>query len=246
MNPVTDSSDEVSIQREYYARTAQAYDSMHVDDEHEHHFALCLMMGALDFLQVKSVLDIGSGTGRAIRWIKQHRPDIVVRGIEPVEELRKVAYAHGVSETELVPGDALALGFANGEFDLVCEFGVLHHIKTPDMAVAEMLRVAKKAVFISDSNNFGQGGRASRYIKQTLHSCGLWPLANLIKTKGKGYTISEGDGLAYSYSVFNNYDQIRQQCESVHLINTVPAGIDPYRASSHVALLGIKNRQNSP
>ena len=246
MNSVTDSSDEVSIQRRYYAQTAQAYDSMHVDDEREHHFALCLMMGAMDFLQVKSVLDIGSGTGRAIRWIKKHRPDILVRGIEPVEELRKVAYANGVSETELIPGNALALEFADDAFDLVCEFGVLHHIKTPNVAVAEMLRVAKKAVFISDSNNFGQGGRASRYIKQTLRSCGLWPLVNLIKTKGKGYTISEGDGLAYSYSVFNDYDQIQQQCESVHLINTVPAGINPYRASSHVALLGIKNRQNSP
>jgi ubiquinone/menaquinone biosynthesis C-methylase UbiE len=233
MNSVTDSSDEVSIQRRYYAQTAQAYDSMHVDDEREHHFALCLMMGAMDFLQVKSVLDIGSGTGRAIRWIKKHRPDILVRGIEPVEELRKVAYANGVSETELIPGNALALEFADDAFDLVCEFGVLHHIKTPNVAVAEMLRVAKKAVFISDSNNFGQGGRASRYIKQTLRSWGLWPLVNLIKTKGKGYTISEGDGLAYSYSVFNDYDQIQQQCESVHLINTVPAGINPYRASSH-------------
>lgn len=195
---------------------------------------------------MKSVLDIGSGTGRAIRWIKKHRPDIAVKGIEPVEELRKVAYANGVSETELIPGNALALEFADDAFDLVCEFGVLHHIKTPDVAVAEMLRVAKKAVFISDSNNFGQGGRASRYIKQTLRSSGLWPLVNLVKTKGKGYTISEGDGLAYSYSVFNDYNRIRKQCESVHLINTVPAGINPYRAFSHVALLGIKNRQNSP
>jgi SAM-dependent methyltransferase len=90
---------------------------MHVDDEREHHFALCLMMGAMDFLQVKSVLDIGSGTGRAIRWIKKHRPDILVRGIEPVEELRKVAYANGVSETELIPGNALALEFADDAFD---------------------------------------------------------------------------------------------------------------------------------
>jgi hypothetical protein len=38
-----------------------------------------------------------------------------------------------------------------------------------------------------------------RLAKQSIHELRLWPLANFIKTRGKGYTISDGDGLFYSY-----------------------------------------------
>ena len=68
----------------------------------------------------------------------------------------------------------------------------------------------------------------------------MWPLADWIKTRGKGYTISDGDGLAYSYSVFNDYPQIAANCSSVHMLNTSNAGPNLYRTASHVALFGIK------
>jgi len=228
------------IQRQYYAETADRYDSMHVHAGDEHYFALEVMLAAVDFYGIESVLDIGSGTGRAVAHVKRARPALRVKGVEPVGELRDIGYRNGISREDLVAGDALALPFEDGAFDLVCEFGVLHHIKTPARAVGEMLRVAKKAVFIADSNNFGQGSVFARTIKQTFNALGLWPLVDFIKTRGRGYTISEGDGLAYSYSVFNDYGQIRAQCKSVHLVNTVDAGVNPYRTATHVALLGIK------
>jgi hypothetical protein len=71
---------------------------------------------------------------------------------------------------------------------------------------------------------------------------GLWPVVDFIKTRGRGFKISEGDGLAYSYSVFNDYGRIREQCKSVHLINTVDAGSNLYRTATHVALLGLKHQ----
>jgi len=104
-----------------------------------------------------------------------------------------------------------------------------------------MLRVARKAIYISYSNNFGQGSRLSRVIKQAFNAANLWPLANFIKTKGKGYSVSEGDGLAYSYSVFNDYKQIKKACASVHMLNPLDAGPNLYRTSSHLILLGIKH-----
>jgi ubiquinone/menaquinone biosynthesis C-methylase UbiE len=236
----SNSNSELDIQRRYYGETANKYDSLHVDVKDNHYFALCLMLGSLDFLDVESILEIGSGTGRSILHAREKRPDLVIKGIEPVRELREIAYKKGLSSTELIEGDALQLEFDDNQFDLVCSFGVLHHIKTPDLAVKEMLRVAKKAIFISDCNNFGQGSFIARSIKQAINSLGLWPVADFIKTKGKGYTISEGDGLAYSYSIFNNYQQIRQQCKSVHILNTSPGTIDPYKTADHIALLGIK------
>lgn len=228
------------LQRKYYSDTAHRYEEMHVSENDEHTFALNWMVAAAEHFGVRSILDIGSGTGRALSFIAKHRPQLAVMGVEPVAELRQVAYQRGIPETQLVDGDATSLNFADGQFDLVCEFGVLHHIRRPELAVAEMLRVSKKAIFISDSNNFGQGGRVGRACKQIINAARLWPLANLIKTRGRGYTISEGDGLAYSYSVFQNYKQIRKQCPQVHLLNTAGGSINPYRTATHVALLGIK------
>ena len=96
-------------------------------------------------------------------------------------------------------------------------------------------------VFISDSNNFGQGGRAARAVKQLVNSLGLWPALNYLKTRGRGYTITEGDGLAYAYSVFTSYPLIRSSCSTVHLFNTTfSASVNPYRGAPHVALAGIK------
>lgn len=239
---------DVEIQRRYYAKTANQYDGLHVhghDDEHA--FALSFMTAAIDYLGIRSVLDIGSGTGRALLHLKEHRPDLRLVGVEPVPELRAIGHEAGLTEEELRDGDATELGFADGEFDLVCEYGVLHHIRTPDAAVAEMLRVSNKAIFISDSNNFGQGSPSARMAKQLLDFLGLWKVADFIKTRGKGYTLSDGDGLAYSYSVFNNYEQVAAACARVHLVNTRDGRINPYRTASHIALLGVKRAtQTSP
>jgi len=236
---------EVAIQRQYYAKTAGQYNAMHVQTNDEHSFALSFLCGMLDYLKVHSVLDIGSGTGRAIFFLKQAKPDLKVVGIEPVKELREIGYSNGLSEDELVDGDATNITFLDGSFDLVCEFGALHHIKRADRAVSEMLRIAKKAIFISDANNFGQGTLLARTAKQLLDIVGLWKIADLIKTKGKGYTISDGDGLAYSYSVFNDYRRIEEQCKSMHVVNTTNGHINYYRTASTIALLGIKKQIGS-
>jgi len=71
---------------------------------------------------------------------------------------------------------------------------------------------------------------------------GLWPFADMIKTKGQGYTLSEGDGLAYSYSLFNDYRQIARACQSVHFLNSMDGGPDLYRTAAHVAPLGVNHR----
>jgi SAM-dependent methyltransferase len=233
-------SNAVDIQRAYYAATADHYDAMHVHGNDEHDLALRFLISAVGHFGIRSILDIGSGTGRALLTIKAAMLKITALGIEPSPELRKIGHSKGLSEVELIDGDAMNLAFGDNSFDLVCEFGALHHIPDPSKAVAEMLRVSRRAIFISDSNNFGQGNRLLRLLKQMINAASLWHLADLIKTGGKGYLISDGDGVAYSYSVFNDYKQIAKCCESVHLLNTINSGPNLYRSASHVALLGVK------
>jgi len=228
-----------SIQKNYYSETATNYDEMHLNERDEHYFALRFLDAAIDIYNINSILDIGAGTGRVAIYLKQKYPSIRVISVEPVKELRKVGHSKGLSEIELVDGDATRLKYKDNEFDLVCEFGVLHHIERPELAVQEMLRVGKIGIFISDSNNFGQGSAASRKLKQLINCVGLWKVFDFFKTKGKGYSISEEDGLYYSYSVFNQYDLISHKCNT-HILNTVPGGVNPYKTSSHVALLGLK------
>lgn len=235
-----DHSSQQQLQREYYARTAGAYDEMHIAELDEHQFALAWLSGLIEPLGIRSVLDVGSGTGRALRTLKKAHPHLRVVGIEPSAELREIGHRSGLDRSELVEGDGTALAFADGEFDLVCEFGMLHHVPRPELVVAEMLRIGRDAVLISDSNNFGQGSPRGRLLKQVLNRLGLWRACDRIRTKGKGYHWNEGDGLYYSYSVFNNYPQIKAACRSVHVLNTRGNGSDPYRTAPAVALLGLK------
>ena len=232
--------DPVLLQRDYYRMTADQYDQMHVSSADEHAIALAFLVSMIDFFGIQSILDVGSGTGRALLAIKRAYPALRVVGIEPSPELRAQGHRKGLSPRELIDGDAQALLFEDESFDLVCEFGALHHIPKPQLAVCEMLRVARKGIFISDGNNFGQGSLVSRYAKQVINALGLWPVADFIKTRGRGYMISDGDGLAYSYSVFNDYDEIAVRCKRIHLMNTMASGPNLYRSAPHIALLGLK------
>jgi ubiquinone/menaquinone biosynthesis C-methylase UbiE len=231
-----------SIQKEYYARTANVYDSLHVQGkpESEHEFALAYLSAIITHLQIKSVLDVGAGTGRTLAYLQQIHPSLTILGVEPVAELRAIGHQKGIETAILVDGDGKNLAFDDQSFDLVCEFGVLHHVAKPDQMVAEMLRVSKRAIFISDSNNFGQGSLVTRAIKHFINGLGLWKAYQYVLTKGKMYQMSEGDGLAYSYSVFNDYNLIASKCRKVHLLNTRDGQANFYKTASTIALLGIR------
>ena len=233
---------EIQLQREYYARTAAEYDTAHVSNEEdpEHAIALGALIGLSRHYLLDSFLDVGCGTGRGVAELLRRRPDARVMGVEPVAELRAVGVAKGIPESIIMDGDATKLAFEDGAFDCVCAFGILHHIRQPRMALAEMLRVARKAIFISDLNNFGCGSLVQRTISQTLNALGLWKAFQFLATKGKGYKYSEGDGIHYSYSIYNDYRWLSSQCSEMHVLNTKGAGINSYRTCSHGAILAIK------
>ena len=234
--------DDAALQQDYYARTATTYDELHVGntDEPEHDIALAALRGLAEYYRFNSFLDVGCGTGRAVQFLQSHFPQAQIEGIEPVAALREAAYAKGISREAVLDGNALAIRQAAGSVDCVTAFGILHHIRTPRLAVAEMLRVARCGIFLSDLNNFGCGSLAQRAVSQSLNALGLWKVFQFGVTKGKGYKISAGDGLHYSYSLYNDLAYLRRHCREVHVLNTRGQGGNAYRNCSHVAVLALK------
>lgn len=233
----------IQYHHKYYAETASVYDQMHVSADDEHYVALKYLTQLADGSDISSVLDVGCGTGRAMKYLSERGID--AWGLEPVPELIGEAISkHGLDVHSFVCGTGENLPFAAQSFDAVCEFGMLHHVPDSEKVVKEMMRVARKAIFISDSNRFGQGRMIARLVKLSLAKTGLWRPFNFIKTRGKGYTILEGDGLTYSYSVYDSYRQLAEWATKIILIPTSPqttaSWSQPLLTSAHVLLCAFR------
>jgi ubiquinone/menaquinone biosynthesis C-methylase UbiE len=199
--------DPVAIQRHYYTKTAADYDTMHAGEGDADENILQTVSVLLQMVEPCTLLDVGCGTGRGIQYFREKFPLLSAYGVEPVRALLEQAVEKSkVPPGIILQGSGYALPFADASIDVVCSFAILHHVREPNRVVREMMRVAKKAVLIVDSNRFGQGRFPIRAIKLALYKTGLWPAINYIKTRGKGYMITEGDGLAYSYSVYDSFD----------------------------------------
>jgi SAM-dependent methyltransferase len=233
----------VSIQREYYAETAAAYDRMHLMDA-EHNLALEYIARDMRHWNMQSILDVGCGTGRGVKFLLDHALDVT--GVEPVMALLETGCRdHGLPAERMLQGTGESLQFADKSFDASMELGVLHHVQNPGKVVAEMIRVSRRAIFISDCNRFGQGRFLGRLIKVAAWKLGLWSAIDYVRTRGKGYTISKEDGLAYSYSVYDSFDQLADWADHIHVIPTSPmtanSWLHPLAACSHVLLVALRN-----
>jgi SAM-dependent methyltransferase len=233
-----------ALQRRYYAETAHAYDEMHDRDEHLE--SLRHIVHYLRTSESTSVLDTGCGTGLAMRYIKDALPSVEVHGNDPSEELIGVAQTRfGIPAEHLDVASSDQLPYADGEFDAVVETGVLHHVPDPNRIVSEMLRVARKAVFISDENAYGMGSAPARAAKLALRSVGLLEAVNRRRRGGNDWYYTEGDGVAWTYSVFDSVPQVEANCAEVIVL---PVGRVSraarkwaFVAASHCFLAGFKH-----
>ena len=236
---------DVRLQREYYRKTAASYQQRHVGAQDEHALALDVLIAFARHLQVNgSFLDVGAGTGRAMHALATAFPGARIQGIEPVAELREQArLLHGFTFPQLEQGDALHLPFPDNSFDWVVETGVLHHIFEWRRATAEMIRVARHGVLISDSNNIGQVQPGFRQLKKIINQAGFWNLFVWLQTKGKMRKYSEGDGVYYSFCAFDVLPLLRSKFPQIHAMNTQGSvSADLLTSVSHLALIAHNTR----
>src|SRR5215831_10338867 len=151
----------VALQRKFYEQTAAEFMRKRVNWHDEHYRAVSYIARMASEWGISSFLDVGAGTGRSVEFL--HDRGFHVRGIEPVEALIQQGIRIRPDLRDLLQcGLGESLPYDDDSFDAVCEFGVLHHVRRPQLVVQEMLRVARKAVFISDSNRFAQGRPTAR------------------------------------------------------------------------------------
>lgn len=109
-------------------------------------------LGVLHSLQPAELLDIGSGRGKFLWPLLDAFPDLPVTAVDVdprrVRDLEAVSLG-GIDRLAVREADAARLPFAAGAFDAVTMLEVLEHIRAPGPAVAEAVRVARRAVLLS-------------------------------------------------------------------------------------------------
>lgn len=241
----------IKIQRGHYTETASRYDCMH---RHEGaHDPKCrrFIVPLLNSLGVRSLLDVGSATGLGLRDLASELPGVFVCGAEPVGALVRQGVASGNTRTiSLLQASGDALPFASRSFDAVIEFATLHHVRNPSAVIKEMQRVARSAVIIADSNRFGQGSLPARLFKLFLYKAHLWTAFDFVRTRGQWYQISEGDGLFYSYSVYDNYHLLAEWADQILIFpasdTTSRSWFHPLLTAPGVILIAIRDSQRDP
>lgn len=236
-----DSMSQASKLVEYYSETAQKYDVQHsIARNPEHTRAMEIGWPLLG--SPRSVLDVGSGTGRSLKWIEERYPGLKLFGLEPAPALLEIA-KRNLPGADLRVGYGEKLPFDDNSIDAVIATAIMHHADDPPRIISEMFRVARLGVIISDHNNYAFGSELARRLRLILKGLGLLSVATFVKHGFKKQGYSEGDGWWYPYSLFDNYAQISSLSETVFVIPTrkpIAKIGNMITTQGHVAVVALK------
>ena len=93
------------------------------------------------FTGEERVLDSGCGAGALAFALAPHVREIV--GVDLSSELLAAGRPEAPANVVLLEGDATALPYAEGAFDLTGCLRVLHHVRRPELVVSELARVTR-------------------------------------------------------------------------------------------------------
>ncbi len=138
-----------------------------------------------------SVLDIGCGTGRHVRFFKTHKINAV--GLDSSIEMIKLA--RSLTRDQYIIGDAHHLPFKDGSFDFAtCLGNTIGSLKFKK-SIREMLRVSRVGIIIE----FREGdGIEKRYIGGKSYYVRTWEkdeVKKLLKNLKINFKMIEGEKL---------------------------------------------------
>jgi len=118
----------------------------HFDERVRLRIVSMLSLLAIRNVTPKSTLFLGCRMGCEIQEFLKHFPTSKVLGVDVVPEFVETTKQR---VADAIIGDMHALELADDSFDVVFTAQALEHCYNIDQAVAEMLRVASKAVYVS-------------------------------------------------------------------------------------------------
>ena len=93
------------------------------------------------FTRSEVALDSGCGTGALAFALAPNVGEVV--GVDVQEDYLDAGRAIAPANVRFLTGDAQALPFEYGTFDLAGSHRVLHHVRRPELAVSELARVTR-------------------------------------------------------------------------------------------------------
>lgn len=97
----------------------------------------------------QTVLDAGCGEGFVTRFLREQNADWDLTGVDVSKAAIRYARRQSGADVQYEVGDLYDLPFADGAFDTVLCSEVLEHLDRPAEALAEVRRVASRAVVLS-------------------------------------------------------------------------------------------------
>ncbi len=137
-----------------------------------------LGVDAIDFTNVSTVVDVGCGTGAALRHLSSTHPDIELIGIDPVQRMVDIARQRLREHTppariEFRVGSAENIPVEDHVADVVLAFDSFDHWQEPDLALAEIRRILRpdgRLVVLEDAGATGGAPSRSRLQKTTAQA----------------------------------------------------------------------------
>ena len=102
--------------------------------------------------EIRTVLEVGCGTGHFTRWLAEGGLWTVGLDISPAMLVQARRLEAAAKVCPYVLGDGLALPFPDRSFDLVALITTLEFIPQPERAMAEAGRVARQGVLVGGLN----------------------------------------------------------------------------------------------
>jgi SAM-dependent methyltransferase len=138
-------------------------------------------LGVIHSLQPANLLDVGSGRGKFLWPLLDTFPTMPVTAVDAdARRARDLEAVHlgGIDRLTVRQADAAGLPFADATFDVVTLLEVLEHIPYPQPALAEAVRVARRALLISapsrpDENPEHLHLFTEEQLRSMLAACGV-------------------------------------------------------------------------
>lgn len=164
------------------------------------------------------ILEIGSGTGELISFIKHKYPGVSAYGMDyssvSVKRAKNIISKFGL-EVFFIEGDIEKMPFDDNSFDIVFGDQVLGHVGDINIAVSEIKRVLKPGglCFVSTVNRLRFDGWdlyktiSKSHFGYTQRSFYPWEFKKLLKVRGFSFQFGYGDMLI----LIRNFKIIKEQ-----------------------------------